>query len=419
MVGAWTCAGSVRIAIVAALAATSVPAAAQETDPPPPDLTGSVIQDIVVTASRRSTNIQRESRDVTAIDAEALTRKGVVDATSLSTLVPGLEVAQLGPQVQAFIRGVGDQTFTAANDPAVALNVDDFYYPKTFALSGQFFDLERVEVLKGPQGTLYGRNASAGVINLITAKPKFDSSGYIELEYGNYDSKRLTAAITGPVSDTLAIRFAGQRVDRDGYLSDGYNDDKSVATRTQLLWRPGPDTSALLSASYVYNDARGDAAVLVPRISSNPWAGPTDPDTLAVIAAVSPGNANQPKQDGYQYIRTYTVTGRIEHDFPWATLTILPSLIHSRLRNLSYSVPVIPIYTDTASRQKSIEIRLSSREESRVKWVIGALASDERVQDQVQSNQVTFISATFRPKLTDKTWAVFGEMNARLNDVSA
>ncbi|MGR4863117.1 TonB-dependent receptor [Caulobacter sp. LARHSG274] len=375
------------------------------------------LNEIIVTASRRAENLQKQSRDVTALGAEALTRQGVVNADALSSLVPGLQIASAGAQMQVYIRGVGDRTLTSTTDPAVALNIDGVYYPKAFSVTGQFFDLERVEVLRGPQGTLYGRNATSGAINLITAKPQFTLGGFAEAEYGNYNKQRFTGAITGPITDTLAFRLAGQVVDRDGYLSDGYNDEGNQGVRGELLWKPTPKDSLLLTGSYTRDDSKGSAAVVLPGpAGAGDWVGPSDPRALAVIASADPFFATIPSSNGFQKVDTYGVTANYEHEFNGVTLTVLPSYVDSHLRSLTYSAVIVPVFVDTHSVQKSLEVRLADSGQSRLKWIVGGFASHERVKDQYQTDQAVFDLVTFRPKMIDETLAVFGEATYSLTD---
>jgi iron complex outermembrane receptor protein len=375
------------------------------------------LTEIIVTASRRAENLQKQSRDVTAVGAEALARKGVTSADTLSSLVPGLQIATAGAQLQVYIRGVGDRTVTSATDPAVALNIDGVYYPKAFSLAGQFFDLERVEVLRGPQGTLYGRNATSGAVNLLTAKPEFGFGGFVEAEYGNYDKQRLSGAITGPITEALAFRLAGQMVDRDGYLSDGYNDEHNQGVRGELLWKPTPKDTLLLTGSYTRDDSKGSAAVVLPGpAGAGDWVGPSDPRARAVIAAVDPFFATIPKSNGFQKVDTYGLTANYEHEFNGATLTVLPSYVDSQIKSLTYAAVVVPVYQETHSVQKSLEVRLADSGQSRLKWIVGGFASHERVKDQYQTDQAVFDLVTFRPKMTDKTLALFGEATYNLTD---
>lgn len=385
------------------------------------------LQDIVVTASRRVESVQKESRAITAISAADLIRNGVDNATAVQNLTPGLTIATNGPQLQISIRGVGDRTINASTDPAVAISVSGVYYPKGYEASGAFYDLERIEVLKGPQGTLYGRNASAGAINLVVAKPTFQLGGFAEFEVGNYGNQRFTGAINVPLSDIVSVRVSGQVVDRQGYLTDGYDDDIKQGIRGQLLIDSG-DTSVLLTAAYSHLGGMGDAAVIAQRFGnttpvssvsppSNPWAGPTDPATLARIEATNPTYVDQPQDDGYQDVETYHLSAQIDHDFHWATLTVIPSYVGSRFETLSYPALVVPTWGKAVSDQMSLEARLSSPDGSRIKWVLGAFGSKEDGNDQYQSKITTgFVIPSYASKRNDETWAAFGEATASLTD---
>lgn len=395
------------------------------------------IAEIIVTASKQETSLQRESRAVNVVGAEELQRAAVVEPTSVQNLVPGLNITPNGQQMQVFIRGVGDKTINAATDPAVAINVDGVYYPKSYEASSQFFDLERIEVLKGPQGTLYGRNASAGAINLITANPKFEVSGFAEVEYGNYDSIRGTAAINLPLSETVALRVSGQIIDRDGFLSDGYNDANSQAVRAKLLIAPNDTTSLLITGAYAHTGGQGTASVLLPDFTgqaagaeflpTDPWAGPTHPDTINYIAETS-GEFNTLHlindgwlfDNGYVDTDVYSLVVDFEHQFDWATLNIIPSYVGSTTRNFNAAAVNVPTYADTTSDQLGVEARLSSPAGSRHKWVIGAIAMREDVSDNYQSwitiPPGALLQATEAPARDDETLGFFGEANISLTD---
>ena len=412
---------------IAAMASAALFAPGSALARAPADESGPRLDEIIVTASKRDVNIQKESRAITAIGAAELARQGVVDPASVQNLAPGLTIARNGQQLQVSIRGVGDRTVNNATDPAVAINVDGIYYPKSYEASAAFFDLERIEVLKGPQGTLYGRNASSGAINLITAKPKFETSGFAELEVGNYGNQRGTAALNFALSDMVAIRVSGQAVDRQGFLSDGYNDNINQAGRAQLLIGNG-DTSLLLSASFSHLGGKGDAGVIAHRFGSTPssspvadpanaYAGPTDPATLARVQATNPGAEALPRGDGFQDINVYVLSAAFQTNLGFATLNVTPSYVGSTYENLSYAALVVPTWGKTKSNQFALETRLTSPVGSRVKWVVGAFGSAEDVNDQYQSKiAAIFGLPAYAPKRDDRTWAVFGEANFSITD---
>ncbi|WIW88039.1 TonB-dependent receptor [Sphingobium sp. V4] len=262
------------------------------------------LADIVVTASKISANVQKLPVAISTIDGSDLVRRGVSQAQDVSKLVPGLQVeANAGGAASIYIRGIGSRVLTANADPAVAFSVDGVYFSRASGLNSGFFDIARVEVVKGPQGTLYGRNATGGAMNIITNKPKLGVRSLEgSLEVGNYDSIRTAQAVNLPLTDNLAIRLAGQVVHRDGYLSDGYNDEVSQAGRVSLAWEPSSTIKVYLSGDYAHQGGKGSAFTptgpkaakgLATRFvdPSNPWLGPSDPKVTAALQAAAPASA--------------------------------------------------------------------------------------------------------------------------------
>ncbi len=190
------------------------------------------LADIIVTAQRREETAQRAAVAMNVIGGTDVTNANVTQVATLSSLVPALTVQQIGGSTSVFIRGVGNFSAAVTSDPAVAFNYDGVYVGRINSTNGTFYDLARVEVLKGPQGTLYGRNATAGVINVIPTQPKpGEFSGYVTASYGNYNALAAEAAINIPVGENGAVRISGTITDRDGYLSDGVSDDKTHGVR--------------------------------------------------------------------------------------------------------------------------------------------------------------------------------------------
>ena len=213
--------------------------------------------DIVVTAQRQSQRLQDVPIAVTAFTAENLERQQIVNPVALQQTLPNITFTQTNFTSSSFtIRGVGDLCVGTTCDSATAIHVNDMPLLATRLFESEFFDLERVEVLRGPQGTLFGRNATSGVVNFITAKP--DLSGIHaagEFEYGNYDSKRVRAMLNLPFTDTLGIRVAGTYLKRDGYTLNEYTGNRIdgrdlYSVRGTLSWEPNPDTRVDLIAYY-------------------------------------------------------------------------------------------------------------------------------------------------------------------------
>ncbi|MFV3075407.1 TonB-dependent receptor [Niveispirillum fermenti] len=181
-----------------------------------------VLEEIVVTAVRAETLLSKTPVSVSAVSADNLRDQGISDPTNLADAVPNLTIDRVnGAGVQITIRGVSSTDNSEKGDPSAAFLVDGVYIARPQAQEVSFFDLERVEVLRGPQGTLYGRNTTAGLVNLISARPKdkFQASG--DLTYGSYDTLQASAMVNVPVDDNIAIRAAANYNYRDSYLYEG------------------------------------------------------------------------------------------------------------------------------------------------------------------------------------------------------
>ncbi|WP_091737705.1 TonB-dependent receptor [Phenylobacterium immobile] len=245
------------------------------------------ITEIVVTAERRVQSVQTSSLAISVISPEQAKQAGVVQMRDLIKLEPGVQIGQGGPATQIYIRGVGDFGASPITNPAVATNIDGVYVSRANSLEGNFHDLERIEVLKGPQGTLYGRNASGGAINIITAKPRLgEVSGHMQAEVGNYRLAHVEGAFNAPIGDDIAVRAAFQIVSRDGYATMGFDDDHHEAIRLSGLWKPSDDFSLRLTVDREHvGGGRGPAyvfkgppsAALLAVLNANGVSLPTDP----------------------------------------------------------------------------------------------------------------------------------------------
>ncbi|WP_296945638.1 TonB-dependent receptor [uncultured Massilia sp.] len=181
------------------------------------------IPEVVVTATRHSTSLLKTPVAMTAVTQDELTRKGITDIRGLSGEVPNLQLGSAtdgSSGVKISMRGVSSNDFTEIGNPAVSLHVDGIYTPRPQSALSLLFDLEQVEVLRGPQGTLFGRNATGGSINIIPAKPEFGSTyGHGTVTLGNDDLRQVTAAQNIPVSDNFAMRATMMVIKRDSWLN--------------------------------------------------------------------------------------------------------------------------------------------------------------------------------------------------------
>ena len=424
------------------LMASSVACAAQDAgDAAAQEETGGTggLAEIIVTAERRSESLQRTAVAVSAVSGDELINSGVSEAAGLSKLVPALQVQPTGgSSTSFFLRGVGTQAGNSFAENAVSFNFNGVFVGRPTAPAGTFYDLQRVEVVKGPQGTLYGRNATGGAINVLPNTPKLgEFSGNMTLEYGNYDNKRGTGAINIPLGDTVAFRLATQIVDRDGYLSDGYDDEKGEAFRASLLIEPSPDWSMLLVGDYFNQGGQGPGNVLIPtatfsapRLSDR--IGGSDPIAQAAAAVAArplpgnpfcggPGNlvnsgcVRLPQGDGFLDNTFWGVSATIEGNLGFGTLTVLPAYRRTETNFRTYLPGFLGEINDTAE-QMSLEVRLNSNADQPLRYVIGAFYFSE---DQSAENffaQGDLSTQRFTPNLNTESIAAFGQFTYDLTD---
>ncbi len=218
---------------------------------------------VVITARRTEENIQKVPLSISAFNERSLDRIQANDTTGLQGAVPNLNIVQGRGSSNAtniFIRGIGQPDALQTFDPAVGVYVDDVYLSRIRGNQLDLLDLERLEVLRGPQGTLYGKNTIGGAIKFVTRKPGQDFRANGSIALGSYDQIDLKAAASGPVSDTLAAGFAVMRSKRDGFVKDSfrderYNDKDSVGARAAVAFTPTDTVRLDLTADYAHDDA--------------------------------------------------------------------------------------------------------------------------------------------------------------------
>jgi iron complex outermembrane receptor protein len=210
------------------------------------------IEEIIVTAQKREQSLQEVGISVAVFTSEDIREQRILVPVDLANTVPNFSVKEINPGLMPVftIRGVGLNDFSANNNPTVGVYVDEAFLTSTTQLAHQLYDLERIEVLKGPQGTLYGRNTTAGAINFITAKPSQKNEFFASMGYGDYETLDAEFMINRPLSDTVAVRLAGQTSQQgEGYWKSRTLDGESIGERdilsgrAQLLWLAGEDTA--------------------------------------------------------------------------------------------------------------------------------------------------------------------------------
>ena len=238
---------------------------------------------IVVTAQGREQKLADVPVAISAVSSETLENSGTSDIRELNQIAPSLLVSSTGNEANgsARIRGIGTVGDNPGLESSVAVFVDGVYRSRSGNALSELGPLDRIEILRGPQGTLGGRNSSAGMISIYTAQPEFDFGGYADFTYGNYDAIRVEGGVNAPLSETVAARVDGVFFRRDGFYNDVINDTKinnrdRYLVRAQALFEPSEDISFRLIGDYSKKDEACCAATFV------------QPD-FAPLARVSPG----------------------------------------------------------------------------------------------------------------------------------
>ena len=281
------------VAMLAALSAVALsgPAAHAQQAEAAAASSAIVLEEIIVTAARRITSLQDTPLAVSVFSGATLEASRIDNPTDLQNYTPGLVVADYGvPQV--FIRGVGSNTAGVGADASATIHIDGVYMARAYPAFMDFIDVDRVEVLRGPQGTLYGRNSTAGTINIITRKPSDTLTGEADLLYGADNRLRLRGAISGPIlaDDELSGRFSVVRETRDGLYTNVVNgkklkDKDNLSLRGGLQWRPVDNLSFLLRGD---NTRQRETGSVTKMLSTDPMllaAGaifPSDPFDVAL-----------------------------------------------------------------------------------------------------------------------------------------
>ncbi len=272
-----------RISVSAMLLAAglvSIPAGAAEKG---------VLEEIVVTSTKRQQTLQDVPVAVTVTTADTLAKAQISDILDLQSIVPSLRVSQLQTSTQTnfLIRGFGNGANNPGIESSVGVFIDGVYRSRSASQIGDLVDVERVEVLRGPQSTLFGQNASAGVISVVTRKPSFTPGGSVELGLGDYNARSLKAHFSGPLSDRVAFSVSGSGSTRDGYFTNlanghGINDRNRLDFRGQLLFQANEDFSLRLigdtsrideACCGVVNILNGPTGALIGAVGGKLYAG--------------------------------------------------------------------------------------------------------------------------------------------------
>jgi len=309
--------------------------------------------EIIVTATRRAQAVSDVPIAITAVSGEALRNTGAFDIRGLNQLAPSLfvSVGTNESNTGARIRGIGTVGENAGLESSVAVFVDGVYRARTGVAMTELGALDRIEVLRGPQGTLFGRNSSAGTINIVTALPQFTPGGMAEATYGNYNNVRLAGSLTGPIAQNIAFRLDGVYNTRDGFLTDQVSgrklyDRNRFLVRGQLLLKPREDITIRLIGDYGQRNEECCAASILTPITQLQRDGAGNvvqvPNSLVATLRQLGGIYTQ-SADGAPFTRTTALTpgrsydqrtrdwgfsGELNWDFSGLSLTSITAYRH-------------------------------------------------------------------------------------------
>ncbi|MXO71806.1 TonB-dependent receptor [Alteraurantiacibacter buctensis] len=372
---------------------------------------------IMVTAQRREESLQDAAIPIVAATGEQLSRAGVADVTQLGKVAPSLNIVnQAGSATSFFIRGVGNFNNNNLSDPAVAFNFDGVYVGRPSSTAA-FMDVQRVEVLKGPQGTLYGRNATGGAINVIPVHPELgEFGGFVHAGYGNHDSYELSGAINAPLGDSVALRLSGIINGHDGYFADGTGDAENLALRGQIYAEISPAVDVRVLAEYSTRGGNGPGGNLIgayqltpnvflppntpttipnwtytaaPASVAEPFSGLYTPQSLAYLgqflAAPLFSRANAPAYPSIDD-EIWGVNAEFNVDLGAAQFTLIPAYRKQELHNI-YSLGIFQgALQDETAEQVSLEARLAGSV-GLLDYVTGLFYYNEKTTFRASFNQ--------------------------------
>jgi len=404
----------------------------------------SLLDEFMVTAQRREQNLQDVGISVTAFSARQIQEMNFVNTTDITYMTPNLNftVPQAeSSQINFFLRGVGLNDFADAQENPVAVYVDDVYKPAMGGLSQQLFDIERIEVLRGPQGGLFGRNTTGGVIHYVSVRPSDEFNGYADAYYGDYNQLNAQGAVGGPLTDGLMGRVSLAYNAHDGWTENrvpgvqDYNGADSYAGRAQLLYEPSDRIEILLSGSYSNNDtevgawqhestmpsADGNQSLPLPAdqnfwgscpgcdafgyqdTDGDPWAGDYDrPGRVEVENTTAHLNVGWTIGElQLTSITAYTNVQRLQEE----DSDMNPFL--GAGQQLSFIAPTFAADTDTISQEFRV-----ARESERFRWLGGFYYFDNDVDGHYTLNTEAIGFVEMDAIYTQKTesWDLFGQV---------
>jgi iron complex outermembrane receptor protein len=340
------------------------------------------LQEVVVTAQRRAENLQKVPLTVTAMSSDQLQNNGIVNSNELGQVTPGLQIRQDVFATLPSIRGVGSSFYGPAFENPVAVYVDGIYLASSSGLDTSLANIDHIEVLKGPQGTLFGRNSTGGLIQVLTAAPKHEFEGKASINYGNFNTGGADLYLTGGLSDTLAADIAihdeqqGRGYGQNLFSGNDTNrENNDISLRSKLVWTPDDLTTVSLAASYSYRDG---SSIFSLGVRSGQSVYDSLYQALFHAPPVNFGGFYDINQtvDPYSRITTWGTALTAQRDVGFAYLKSITSFqgttfdSHNKLDQVPYTFVTLQ-NGSLFSRPFSEEVQLASKGEGKLEWTAG------------------------------------------------
>ncbi|WP_321396257.1 TonB-dependent receptor [Emcibacter sp.] len=402
---------------------------------------GSIFMDeIVITAQKREQSAQDVGIAITALSGSQLKALGYTNAQEVTSLAPG--VATLQPNGEANyaigIRGVANNDFTTNVESPVAVYVDEVYISQMSGAGFLLFDVDRVELLRGPQGTLFGRNATGGLVHYITVKPDLEEfNGYGSVSYGSFERMKFQGAVGIPVTDKFALRASFATHQGDGYVTNRLKPDSKLnnanetAGRLQALFQPTDELEILLNARFGKQDIRTGffefESAIFPTSEATP--GVPNPDLGGYVDTDGDNFAGDYDRQGHNILDTEGYSATIKWDQDWGSLTSITDFQTVKRDYIEDSdaspANYFNFFLTTDAEQFSQELRLNG-ESGDLKWVTGFYYMDLKVDDsnggitpglwEALAGDVPF-NGVYNPYQTDtETWSLFAQLDYQITD---
>ena len=408
-----------------------------------------ILEEIIVTAQKRVETLQDVPISVSVLDANVLNDAGLDKIEDIQAYVPNLQMTESGISTQMYVRGIGtgnNQGF----EQSVGMYIDGIYYGRQQLIRAPFFDLERIEVLRGPQGVLFGKNTIAGALNMITARSTDEFMGSVSLEGGDHGILDARAVVSGPFSDNVRGRLAVRYYEEDGYYRNTFRgrdetQREDTAIRGTLEWDATDDLAITLKVESNQFDAVGRSISMIqddPSIPPFPFAG-LDFDQIFAGFLMQPGVVGEPAidfnrlADAPEFSDNDLTNVTLNVDYGWGdnTLTFVTGLVEYEIKETCDCDFIAGSIFGTLALEKyeqfSQEIRLASPGGEKVEWIAGVFyqTGDLDYQDNIiipANTVLQNVSPTLVP-LTSTTvhrdyfansdlWAAFGQVTWNISD---